>query len=113
MKIRIQRNALAVRLMPQELQALALGRTLEQTLWLGPEESASLRFSVGISEEDSGSGVPIRIEWDDGIVRVWVLPDAVSGMLDEGLVGQEVEQVIDGRPKLRLVVERDLKPNRA
>ncbi len=99
--------------MPPDLQALALGRTLEQTLWLGSEESACLRLSIVASEKHSGSGPPLRVEWDDGLIRVTILPEAVTGMLEEGLVGQEVEQDIEGRPTLRLVVERDLKPNRA
>jgi hypothetical protein len=99
--------------MPPDLQALARGRTLNQMLWIGPEENACLEFSIAVAEQQSGSGPPIQIEWDDGVIRVSVLPDAITGMLEEGLVGQEVEQEIEGRPTLRLVVERDLKPNRA
>jgi len=110
-KIQYHNDQIRVRLTSAEVEALTLGRAVEHAVRFGAEPGVGHAWRVE-RDERLAQGVPIRLDFEEGVACMRLAAELVTGMHEEHTIGQEVSQPVEGSAALRILVERDLKPRR-
>ncbi|MFO7769603.1 MAG: hypothetical protein R6W82_11700 [bacterium] len=114
MKVRIHSGELRLRLLPEELDLVAEGGTVEERIRLAEGPGGSVAFAVRGAAPDPSAGrsAPLGLVWEEGRALVRVDPDHLQPVRDEEDVERAAVLSYDGE-ELTLVIERDLKPGRS
>lgn len=103
MKLRIKGNTARLRLSQSEVNELAAGRTVSDSIAFGPLPEHRLIYRVVVADEDSA----IRAELSDGVITFFLPANAAREWAAGDVVSMEAEQEIGGESTLRILIEKD------
>jgi hypothetical protein len=103
MKLRIKGNTARLRLSQSEVNELAAGRTVSDSIAFGPLPEHRLIYRVVVADEASA----IRAELSDGVITFFLPPNAAREWAAGDVVSMEAEQAIGEEGTLRILIEKD------
>ena len=111
MKIRIAPGTLALRLSGDDLPDLERDGTLVETLRMGQDPEAHLRWVLEVVEvPDSESDLAVHMDGPE--VRISISPALLVRLSEDERAAEQNEVEFADGSTTRIVVERDLKPHR-
>lgn len=103
MKIRIKGNSTRLRLSQSEVDELAAGMAVSDSITFGPRPGERLSYQVMVSDD----AVAIGAELADNVIT-FILPATVAGEWAAGdEVSLEADQAIGEERTLRILIEKD------
>lgn len=103
MKLRIKGNTARLRLSQSEVDELAVGRTVSDSIAFGPRADDRLSYRVVVADEVSA----IRAELSDGVITFLLPANTALEWAAGDKVSIEAEQAVGEEGALSILVEKD------